>query len=309
VLHHINKLIVLLFISVISLFGFEYKLEPKKVSENVWCFFGKLEMPTKANGGNMSNNCYVKTKDSYVLIDSGATFKFAKTAYEEMSKIEELSVSLVINTHEHDDHWLGNSFYKDTFNAKIIGVGLQNKNYKEGDKTRMHHLLAPETLKGTRIVTVDEVVKNVMTITVGDEEFTLIPVGTTAHSPDDIFVYMPKRKVLFSGDIVMNGRITSNRDGSVIGQLKALDMVNNKKWNTLVPGHGYDTSKTATNEFVKYFTLLKKRVLEAVENDVGAGSVTTVVKLEEFKGKPLYDELNSKNIFDAYRELEFYEEE
>lgn len=304
-----HKLIIVSSILTISLFGFEYKLEPKQVGENVWCFLGKLEMPTKENGGNMSNNCYVKTKDSYVLIDSGATFKFAKKAYEEMSKIEKLPVSLVINTHEHDDHWLGNSFYKDRFNAKIIGVSLQNKNYKAGDSTRMHHLLAPETLEGTRIVTVDEEVKDILNITVGGEEFTLIPVGTQAHSADDIFVYMPKRKVLFSGDIVMNGRITSNRDGSVIGQLKALEKVNSKKWDVLVPGHGYDTSKTATDEFVKYFTLLKQRVLEAVENDVGAGNVTSIVKLEEFKDKALYKELNSKNIFDAYRELEFYDEE
>jgi hypothetical protein len=31
--------------------------------------------------------------------------------------------------------------------------------------------------------------------------------------------------------------------------------------------------------------------------------------MEEFKNKGLYDELNSKNVFDAFRELEFYEGE
>ena len=35
----IKKIAAGLVISSISLFGFEYKLEPKKVSENVWCFF------------------------------------------------------------------------------------------------------------------------------------------------------------------------------------------------------------------------------------------------------------------------------
>lgn len=310
-LHHINvsKSIVALFILVSSACGFEYKVTPKQVSENVWCFFGALDMPKVENAGYMSNSCYVKTKDSYVLIDTGATFKFAQAAYEAMSKIEKLPVSLVINTHEHDDHWLGNSFYKDKFNVKIIGVSLQNTNYSEGTKTRIEHILTPEMLEGTRIVPVDEVVKEVMNITVGEEQFTLIPVGTKAHSADDIFVYMPQRKVLFSGDIVMNGRVTSNRDGSVIGSLKALNMINEQKWDVLVPGHGFDTSKTATDDFVRYFTLLKKRVLEAVEEDVGADKVTQLVKLEEFKAYPLYEELNSKNVFDAYRELEFYDGE
>ena len=39
---------------------FDYKLTPKKINDNVWCFFGALDKPTKENAGNMANNCYVK---------------------------------------------------------------------------------------------------------------------------------------------------------------------------------------------------------------------------------------------------------
>ncbi|MDY3200960.1 MAG: MBL fold metallo-hydrolase, partial [Arcobacter sp.] len=81
-----------------------------------------------------------------------------------------------------------------------------------------------------------------------------------------------------------------------------------KKWDVLVPGHGVDTSKTAADETIKYFTLLKQRVLEAIENEVTGNDITKIVTMEEFKNKALYDELNSKNVFDAFRELEFYEE-
>ncbi|MGE3593676.1 MAG: MBL fold metallo-hydrolase, partial [Arcobacter sp.] len=140
------------------------------------------------------------------------------------------------------------------------------------------------------------------------KEIIVIPTGVKAHTSDDLFVYLPNDKVLFSGDIVMNGRVTSNRDGSVIGSLKALEMINSKKWDVLVPGHGIDTSKTAADETIKYFTLLKQRVLEAIENEVTGNDITKIVTMEEFKNKALYDELNSKNVFDAFRELEFYEE-
>ena len=37
--------------------------------------------------------------------------------------------------------------------------------------------------------------------------------------------------------------------------------------------------------------------------------ITKVVTMDEFKDKPLYGELNSKNVYDAFRELEFYEED
>jgi glyoxylase-like metal-dependent hydrolase (beta-lactamase superfamily II) len=305
---HLTKLLFAGALLSSSLFGFDYKIEPKKVSDNVWCFFGKLEMPTKENGGNMTNHCYVKGETSYILIDSGPTYKFAKAAYEAMSKIEELPVSVVINTHEHDDHWLGNSFYKEKFGAKLIGVELQDINYTEGESSRMHRLLTHEQVSGTKIVKLDKHIKKKQDITIDGEKFQLVPVGQ-GHSKYDVFMYMPERKVLFSGDLVMNGRITSNRDGLVIGQLKALETMQSYDWNVLVPGHGFDVSKKAMDESIQYFSLLKERVLAAVEEDVGLEGVTKFVQMVEFKDKAMFDLLNPPNVYRAYGELEFYDGE
>ncbi|BAK72575.1 MBL fold metallo-hydrolase [Arcobacter sp. L] len=289
-------------------FAFDYNLKPIKVSSDIWCFFGKLEAPTKENGGFMSNSCYIKTNKSYVLIDSGASYDFANQAYKAMEKIEKLPVNTVITTHAHDDHWLGNNFYKEKFNAKIYGPALINKEFNTNSEIRGVKVLSEENKKNTKFVAIDEIINETKTLDIDGKEIIVIPTGVKAHTSDDLFVYLPNDKVLFSGDIVMNGRVTSNRDGSVIGSLKALEMINSKKWDVLVPGHGVDTSKTAADETIKYFTLLKQRVLEAIENEVTGNDITKIVTMEEFKNKALYDELNSKNVFDAFRELEFYEE-
>ena len=304
-----KKVLFSLFLSSIYTFAFDYNLKPIKVTNDVWCFFGKLDMPTKENGGFMSNSCYIKASNAYVLIDSGASYGFAKQAYEAMEKIEKLPVSTIISTHSHDDHWLGNSFYKEKFNAKILGPSLINKEYNENSKTRMHQVLSKDDIKGTKIIPVDEIVNESKTLTIGNKELVIVPVGVKAHTSEDLFVYLGSEKILFTGDIVMNGRVTSNRDGSVIGSLKAIDMINANKWDYLVSGHGLDTSKTAINEATEYFSLLKERVLEAIENDTTGTEITKVVTMDEFKDKPLYGELNSKNVYDAFRELEFYEEE
>ena len=304
-----KKVLFSLFLSSIYTFAFDYNLKPIKVTNDVWCFFGKLDMPTKENGGFMSNSCYIKASNAYVLIDSGASYGFAKQAYEAMEKIEKLPVSTIISTHSHDDHWLGNSFYKEKFNAKILGPSLINKEYNENSKTRMHQVLSKDDIKGTKIIPVDEIVNETKTLTIGNKELVIVPVGVKAHTSEDLFVYLGSEKILFTGDIVMNGRVTSNRDGSVIGSLKAIDMINANKWDYLVSGHGLDTSKTAINEATEYFSLLKERVLEAIENDTTGTEITKVVTMDEFKDKPLYGELNSKNVYDAFRELEFYEEE
>ena len=307
-LHHINKIFLLACLSVVNTLGFEYKLEPKQVSENIWCFFGKLEMPTKENGGNMSNHCYIKGKTSYILVDSGPTYQFAKAAYEEMEKIEKLPVSVVLNTHEHDDHWLGNNFYKEKFNAKLYGVKLQDENYKEGEPSRMHKLLSHDALEGTHIVKLDEYITKPETKVFDGETIEFIPVGQ-GHSKFDVVMYLPQRKVMFAGDIVMNGRITSNRDGLVLGQLKALKTIQQYDWNILVPGHGYDFSKSAVDESIQYFSLLKERILKAVGEEVGLDGVNNFVQMVEFKDKALFDILNSRNVSRAYGELEFYDGE
>jgi len=288
---------------------FDYKLKPKKVADNVWCFFGALDKPTKENAGFMSNNCYVKTNEGYLVVDTGPSYQFAKQAYAQMKKIADLPVKYVIDSHGHDDHWLGNNFYKEEFNATIIGPESINTDYKEGDKTRMYKVLPKNAIEGTHIVKVDKVVKEPETLKFGGTEFQLTPMKVRAHSVDDIYIYMPKEKVLFAGDLVMNGRITSNRDGSVMGQIKALDMMSKLDWKTLIPGHGYITGEKAMEESKLYFKLLKERILKAIEDGVDATEINDVVKLEEFKDKAMYDILNAHNVGFAYEELEMLDEE
>ncbi len=288
---------------------FDYKLEPKKVAENVWCFFGAIEKPTKENAGNMANNCYIKTNDGYLVMDTGPSYQFAKQAYVAMQKIEKLPVKYVVNSHEHDDHWLGNDFYKKEFNAILMGPESINTNYKEGDKTRMYNVLPQNAIEGTHIIDLDKVVKKRETLTFGGEKFDIIPIDVKAHTGDDVFIYMPERKVLFAGDLVMNGRITSGRHGSVMGQLKALAMMQKLDWKIMVPGHGFITDATAMDEASLYFKLTKERVLKALEEDVDATEINEVVKLIEFKDKAMYDILNAQNIGFAYEELEMLEDE
>ena len=289
--------------------NFDYKLKPQKVSENIWCFFGKTEVPSKENGGFMANSCYIKAKDSYILVDTGANYNFAKQAYEAMQKIEDLKVSTIIITHEHDDHWMGNSFYKDRFNSIIYAPKSINENYNENSKPRIFEILDKNEMENTKVIKADVVVSDEKVINISDKTIKIIPTKLTAHTKDDLIVYLLDEKVIFTGDIIMNQRVTSNRDGSVIGTLKAIDLINSYDWNTLIAGHGTITDKKATDFTTKYFTLLKTRVLEAIEAGITADEISKVVTMDDFKDVAMFDELNSRNVFDAFRELEFYDEE
>ena len=302
------KTIVSLLLLSCTLQAFEYNLVPQKLTNDVYCFFGKPENISKENGGNMVNTCFVQTKEGFVVIDSGPTYGYASQAYAQMQKIAALPVKYVINTHDHDDHWLGNSFYKDK-GALLIGPETYEQNIVPGMSTRMEKSVDKETFAGTKVVKLDKVVYEKYSFTLGSTIFTIQQLVKQAHTKGDLVVYLPQKKVLFAGDLVFNDRVSSLRDGSVIGSLKALELIDRLHPKVIVGGHGYRTDSNATQVFKAYLTTMKKQILEALDNDVSIDEISKKVNMTEYEKMKLYDVLHRRNVFDAYRELELYDED
>ncbi len=302
------KRLLTLLIALSSLHGFEYNLNPIKVANGVHCFFGKLENINKQNGGDMVNTCFVQTKQGFVVIDSGPTYAYAEEAYTQMQKIEKLPVKYVINTHDHDDHWLGNSFYKSK-GALLIGPRTYEQNVIPGMSTRMEKSVGKEIYAGTEVIKLDRVIEQKYEFTLGDTVFAIKQLVDQAHTKGDLVVYLPQKKVLFAGDLVFNDRLSSLRDGSIIGSLKALELIDNIHAKVIVGGHGYVTDANATHTFKRYLIEMKKQILEALLDDVPIEEITKRVEMPEYKNMKLYDVLHRRNVFDAYRELEFYNED
>ncbi len=288
--------------------AYEYHLTPVKVSEDVHCFFGALENITKENGGNMVNTCFVQTKQGFVVIDSGPTYAYAKQAYTQMQKIQNLPVKYVIVTHDHDDHWLGNSFYKSK-GALLIGPRTYEQNVVVGMETRMQRTLGSEIYGKTEIVDLDTIVDDNLTLNVGDKIFKIKQLVAKAHTQGDLIVYIPDEKVLFAGDLVFNGRLTSIRDGSIIGSIKALEKIDALHPKVIIGGHGYKTDANATKALKSYLFEMKEEVLDALDNDISMEEITQKVTMSKYEQMKLYDVLHSRNVFEAYRELEMYEED
>ena len=289
-------------------FGFEYNLKPKKLEEGVYCFFGKLENINKQNAGNMVNTCFVQTKKGFVVIDSGPTYAYATQAYAQMQKISPLPVLYVINTHDHDDHWLGNSFYKEK-GALLIGPRTYEQNIFKGMETRMQRVLGKLLFGKTSIVKLNTIVDSNLSLRVGAKNFEIGQLEPVAHTKGDLIVYMPEYKLVFAGDLVFNDRLTSLRDGSLLGSLKVLDAIDSLDAKIIVGGHGYVTDANATQHLKDYLLTVKKEVQNALDNDISMEAVTKKVLMPQYKEMKLYDVLHSRNVFDAYQELEMYDEE
>ena len=300
------KSLVLIILLVNSLLSFDYKLHPKEVSKDIYCFFGLAQVMDKRNNGNMSNSCFVNMGTSYLVIDSGPTFQYASQAYAQMKKINNLPLSYVINTHIHDDHWLGNDFYKQQ-GAKIIGPS-NFKNLPKAKMTRMQRRISAEAFKGTRQAYPSIFVDDNKTLQIDGKKVLIKSVNHKAHTADDLFVYIPSKKVVFAGDLVFNARLPSLRDGNINGWLTALQELRKMDVKYIIGGHGESINKRSIDFTYDYLSKLKHSLVKLLDEGVDIGDAVNKVKMQEYKDVPFYDSIHRQNVESAYRTLEWEDE-
>ncbi len=274
-------------------------------SDDIDCFFGLPEAMDDKNNGNMSNSCFVNMGTSYIVIDSGPTYQYAEQAYEKMRDIADLKVEYVINTHVHDDHWLGNAYYK-TLGVKIIG-SLAFKELAIEEMPRMKRNISPEAYRLTTQVHPELFVDEEMVLYISGKKVIIKNFGSRAHTDSDMTIFIPSKKVVFVGDLVFNERLPSIRDGNLKGWLKALDSVKLLDVKYIVGGHGTMVSTGSVKMTYEYIKTLREKVLDCIDNGVEIGECVNTVTMKKYKDINMYDTLHRQNVEIAYRMLEWEE--
>lgn len=291
---------------VSTLSAYELPLSPKRITPEVVCFFGEPEAMNTTNNGNMVNTCYLDTSKSYVVIDSGSSYVYAESAYKAMQKIKPLPVSLVINTHVHDDHWLGNGFFT-AKGVKVLGSDDFERNADTHVPTRMQTHISPEAYAKTVPTLPSEIVVSDRNISVGDQKIEFHMMKHRAHSDKDLAVFVPKLKLLFAGDLVFNDRVPSLKGGDINGWIAALDTLKQFGATTIIGGHGYRTDKEAMSMTYAYLTQMRSEIRQAIDSGKGIDETIKTVVMEPFKSLRMYETLHRSNVEAAYRTLEWEE--
>ena len=289
-----------------SLLGYDYNLKPEKVGPSTHCFFGVPEVMDKHNNGNMVNSCFVNMGTNYLVIDSGPTYLYSLQAYKEMKKIDNLPIAYVINTHVHDDHWLGNSYYNE-LNTKIIGSSAF-KSAEKAEMTRMQKRIMPEAYAKTTQIFPTMFVEKDKVLKVDGKIIYLKKVNNKAHTDSDLLVYIPQLKIVFVGDLVFNDRLPSIRDGNLKGWLKALDEIRTMDVKFVVGGHGKKVDISSINMTYSYLKELRDGVLALIEDGEDIASAVNMLEMKKYKNINLYDSMHRQNVEIAYRMLEWESE-
>lgn len=293
-----------LLLAVTSLSAYDYALKPVRITSDVHCFFGKPEIMDKTNNGNIVNSCYIDAGEGYVVVDTGPSYMYARSAYNAMQKVKPLPVKLVINTHIHDDHWLGNNFFTDQ-GVRVLGSDDFKVNADMSEPTRMQTYISPEAYAKTKPTMPTEMISADTTLKVGNQTVELKIAKHKAHTAKDMVVFLPKSKVLIAADLVFNDRLPSVRGGDINGWLAALDDLDKLGAVHVVGGHGERTDKDAARMTREYFTQMRTEIRSAIEAGLGIEETIEKVTMDGYKKYKLYEGTHRHNVEASYRVLEW----
>lgn len=281
--------------------------EVQKVTDNVFALVGPLGDRSPANLGNNATYGVVVTSEGVVIIDSGGTYKGAQRIHETIRSFTDKPVKIVINTNSQDHRWLGNDYFL-RLGARIIAhrkTVADQKARLNALLTRLANTVGERGLEGTRDAYANEVFEKKFDIALGDTTLELYYAGQ-AHTPADSFVWFPKEKVMFTGDIVYMERMLSVSSYSHSGSwIKAFEAMAAFEPKYIVPGHGHVTTlDKARKDTYSYLRFLRDAVGDFMD---AGGDIADIGQLDQsaFSYLANYKFLKGRNAQQVYQELEW----
>lgn len=285
----------------------DVSMELKKVSEHVYYVQGKAGIATD-NEGFISNSGFIVTDEGVVVFDALGTPSLANLFLTKIRSITDKKILKVIVSHYHADHIYGLQVYED-LGAQIIapkGVTdyLNSASAAERIEERRFSL-EPWVNESTYLVTPDLIIDKPMTFKHGDITFKLDVLGS-AHSDGDLTLFVEPDRVLFSGDIIFEGRVPYLGDSNTKTWLETLTKMEVGKINALIPGHGPAAKNpnqaiTATRT---YLAKVRSVMFDAVQNLDDFAETYDKTDWSEFEKLPAFEETNRRNAYQVFLSME-----
>jgi glyoxylase-like metal-dependent hydrolase (beta-lactamase superfamily II) len=279
----------------------------ERVSEHVYFVQGAPGVATD-NEGFISNAGVIVTGAGVVIFDALGTPALSRMLLDKVRMITDEPVVRVIVSHYHADHVYGLQVFED-MNAEILApAGAEKYLASEGARERLEErrfTLDPWVNDKTRLVFPDQYLGEGQQFRLGDVEFVITVVGN-AHSDGDLTLYVEPDRVLFSGDIIFEGRVPFLGDANTKRWVRILERMEKEQLVALVPGHGGVAEKP--NEAVsltrRYLVYLREKMGEAVNEFVPFSEAYGEIDWSDFEELPAFAAANRRNAYQVYLSME-----
>jgi glyoxylase-like metal-dependent hydrolase (beta-lactamase superfamily II) len=277
------------------------RFEVRKVGEGVW-----VAVAAPAYKVNC-NTAIIEDGDGVMVVDTHSKPSAARVIVDMLRELTPKPVRYVVNTHFHWDHWHGNEVYPAAYpQAEIVsnqitreamvrkglkriqdhvrGVPAEIARLREelvsAPAARRERLEADLRLAKAYLAEVTALkpalptlaFERTMTLYRRDREIQLLHLGR-AHTEGDVFVYLPKEKVVITGDAVI-GWTPYMGDGYPEDWVGTLDRLARLDFTHIVMGHG----EVVGREWLAIFRSYVYDMVAAVRREVGTGATLDEVK-------------------------------
>ena len=314
-MHICNKILffsVLIFTSQSLIADSKYaptsvEMEVKKVSDHVYYVEGIPGIATD-NEGFISNAGFVVTSDGVVVFDSLGTPSLAYKLVQKIKTITKQPIKKVVVSHFHADHIYGLQVFEEIGAEIIAPYGAQKYIRSDAAKERLEERqfsLDPWVNENTRLVLPDTTVSKSTEFTMGGLTFTINFMGK-AHSDGDLTMLVEPDKVLFSGDIIFQGRIPFVGSADSKKWLETLTRLETEGLTALVPGHGPASGNPGKTISLtrSYLAHLRQVMSAGIEDFTPFDEVYADADWSKFKDLPAFDEGNRINAYQVYLSME-----
>jgi len=306
--------------------------ELKKVGDGVYGAIAATRYKVNCNAA------VILTDDGVVVVDSHSKPSASRAMYQQIQGITKKPVVKVINTHFHWDHWQGNESYaaanskveiiasdktKENLGKPDAGVGgvpfiekqiaalpgeidkLKADIQKETDPQKKQNLESNlqqaesflQELKSMKPALPTRTVATMLTLKEGGREIQLHVLGR-AHTNGDLFTYLPKEKVVATGDALIDWMPFMN-DGYPEDWVTTLTALEKLDFASIIPGHGDVRPKSHLAFFRGYFVDLIDAVKKAAADKATLAEMQTKIG-DQLAGK--YEAGMSKYPLGRYRD-------
>lgn len=209
-----------------------------KVAENVYSYVN-VKPGTPQNSFAANAGIVIGTR-GVLVVDSLVSAKEARRFIADIRRITHKPIRFLVDTHSHLDHALGNSEFR-RLGATIICQELDARSLAANGPSQLagaaSYGLSAEDMKGTVLALPDLTFPDRLRIDLGGVSVELVYPGPS-HTTGSIFVHIPERKVVFTGDILFTDFHPFLAEGDLANWPKALDAVAALGAQSIIPGHG-----------------------------------------------------------------------
>jgi len=213
-----------------------------------------------------SNNIWIVFEDYVAVVDANFP-KEAGDVIQAIKKTTDKPIRYVLDTHHHGDHSYGNevfgqagaSIVAQTNCARLLRVNGPKEFADAGKPPSDRQDVAKSKLKVPSLIFDEKFV-----LDDGKQRVEFLFFGH-AHTAGDAFAYLPKQKMVCTGDACVNGAFNFMGHSDSASWIRVLEKCQQLDVNLILPGHGPPAGKELLEKQKRYFVELRQQVKKGID--------------------------------------------